>query len=83
MIIICIIFFLNIQGRRCELRDCCVIEDNAILPPETKVASFMRYSADNTINGGQGNSDSVPPAMQDLMIEFTKSYYDHFIPVSS
>lgn len=61
------------------MKDCCIIEDNAILPPETTVASYMRFKADGTIEGGQG-SDYVPVMMQDLMVDFTKSYYDRFIP---
>lgn len=39
----------------------------------------MRFKEDGTIEGGQG-SDYVPVMMQDLMVEFTKSYYEHFIP---
>lgn len=67
-------------GRNCTIKDCTIIEDNAILPPETTLASFMRYTADGKIEGGQGEPNFVPPAMQDLMVEYTKSYYDHFIP---
>jgi dynactin-5 len=63
------------------LKDCCIIEDGAVLPPETTVASFMKYTKEGTIEGGQGSA-YVPPAMQDLMIDFTKSYYEHFIPAS-
>uniref|UniRef100_A0A6B2E779 Dynactin subunit 5 n=1 Tax=Phlebotomus kandelakii TaxID=1109342 RepID=A0A6B2E779_9DIPT len=68
-------------GRRCVLKDCCMIEDNAVLPPETIVASFMRFTANGTIEGGQGNPNYVPAAMQDLMMDYTRNYYDHFIPV--
>lgn len=69
-----------LQGRRCVLKDCCIIEDGAIVPPETTVASFMRYTADGGIEGGHGGQNEVPPAMQELMIDYTKSYYEHFIP---
>ena len=31
-------------GRRCVLKDCCVIEDNSVLSPETVVPTFARYS---------------------------------------
>lgn len=72
---------LSMQGRRCILKDCCIIEDGAILPPETTVASFMKFTKQGTIEGGQGNPNHVPPGMQDLMTEFTKSYYEHFIPL--
>ncbi|XP_031623219.1 dynactin subunit 5 [Contarinia nasturtii] len=70
-----------IIGRRCTIRDCCIIEDGAVVPPETTVASFMKFTAQGTIEGDQGNPNFVPPAMQDLMIDFTKSYYEHFRPM--
>lgn len=71
---------LSIQGRRCLIKDCSIIEDGAILPPETTVASFMKFTKEGTIEGAQGNPAEVPPAMLDLMVDFTKSYYEHFIP---
>lgn len=71
--------FTIFQGRRCVLKDCCVIEDGAVLPPETTVSSYMRYTARGTIEGGQGNPYFVPAAMQDEMINYTKSFYEHFV----
>ncbi|XP_011199836.1 dynactin subunit 5 [Bactrocera dorsalis] len=68
-----------IIGRRCALKDCCIIEDGAVLPPETTVASYMRYTAKGTIEGGQGNPNFVPAAMQDQMVDYTKSFYEHFL----
>lgn len=67
-------------GRRCTLKDCCIVEDGAVVPPETTIASFMRFTKDGTIEGGQGNLAFVPSAMQEQMTEFTKSYYEHFVP---
>lgn len=64
------------------IKDCTIIEDGAILPPETTLASFMKFTKDGKIIGGQGNDGGVPPAMQDMMVDFTRSYYDHFIPAS-
>nr|QBH72931.1 dynactin subunit P25 [Liposcelis bostrychophila] len=62
-------------GRRCVLKDGCMIEDNTILPPETVVPSFTRV-------GGSGVAvDELPECTQDLMIDFTKTYYQHFLPV--
>ena len=61
------------------IKDCSIIEDGAILPPETTLASFMKFTKDGSICGGQG-TESVPPAMLDLMVDFTKSFYEHFIP---
>jgi len=63
-------------GRRCTIRDCCFIEDGTILPPETVVPAFSRYS------GSPGRSvGELPECTQDMMIDFTKSYYQHFTPV--
>jgi len=39
----------------------------------------MRFTAEGEIKGAQGNH-FVPAAMQDQMIEYTKSFYEHFIP---
>lgn len=72
------LFCLFGQGRRCTIRDCCIIEDGAVVPPETTVASFMKFTAKGMIQGDQGNPNFVPPAMQDLMVDFTKSYYENF-----
>lgn len=69
------------QGRRCVIKDCCIIEDGAVVPPETTVASFMKFTAKGTIEGDQGNPNFVPASMQDLMVDFTKSYYENFTPV--
>lgn len=50
-----------------------MIEDNAVVPSDTTLASFSRYS---------GNPativDDLPECMQDLMIDFCKGYYEHF-----
>lgn len=70
--------FIFIQGRRCTIRDCCIIEDGAVVPPETIVGSFTKFTAKGSIEGDQGNPNFVPPAMQDVMIDFTKSYYENF-----
>lgn len=71
-----------LQGRRCVIKDCSIIEDGAILPPETTLASFMKFTKEGKIEGGQG-TEKVPAAMQDLMQDFTKTYYEHFIPAST
>nr|CAH0111910.1 unnamed protein product [Daphnia galeata] len=62
-------------GRRCILKDCCMIADNTVLPPETVVSPFTVYS------GSPGHCiEELPEAMQDLMIDYTKSFYQHYIP---
>jgi len=64
-----------IIGRRCVLKDCCMVADNTVLAPETVVPSFAIYS------GSPGlHTRDQPDCTQDLMIEFTKSYYQHFLP---
>jgi carbonic anhydrase/acetyltransferase-like protein (isoleucine patch superfamily) len=68
--------FLGLQGRRCVLQDCCMIEDGAIVPPETVVPTFARFSGSPAKKIGE-----LPENTQDVMIDFTKSYYQHFTPV--
>ena len=34
----------TLQGRRCVLKDCCAVADNAVLPPETVVPPFTLYA---------------------------------------
>lgn len=66
---------LLLQGRRSVLKDCCIIEDNTILPPETVVPPFTRYA------GSPGRCvGDAPECTQDHMIDFTRSYYQHFVP---
>ncbi|XP_045536615.1 dynactin subunit 5 [Papilio machaon] len=65
-------------GRRCVLKDCCMIEDNSVLPAETVVPSFARYSGSPA-----RHITTLPEAMPDLMTEFTKSYYQHFVPITA
>ncbi|RZC43146.1 dynactin subunit 5 [Asbolus verrucosus] len=62
-------------GRRCILKDCCVIEDNTILAPETVVPPFTRC------RGSPGtNVSDLPECQADLMVDYTRSYYQHFQP---
>ena len=63
------------QGRRCVLKDCCMIEDGAVLPAETVVSSFTRYGG----SPARVVAD-LPEVTQDLMVDFTKNYYLHFVP---
>ncbi|RZF36577.1 hypothetical protein LSTR_LSTR010688 [Laodelphax striatellus] len=63
-------------GRRCILKDCSMIEDNTILPPETVVPPFTKYSGSPGLCVGE-----LPECTQDIMIEFTRSYYQHFVPL--
>lgn len=63
------------QGRRCVLKDCCYIEDGAVVPPETVVPSFTRFAG----NPAKCVED-LPECTLDLMLEFTKNYYQHFLP---
>ena len=66
------------QGRRCVLQDCCMIEDGAIVPPETVVPTFARFGGSPAKKVGE-----LPENTQDMMFDFTKSVYQHFIPVGS
>ena len=51
-----------------------MIADNTVLPSETVVSPFTVYS------GSPAKcSDELPEAMQDLMIDYTKSFYQHYL----
>ncbi|XP_019865310.2 dynactin subunit 5 [Aethina tumida] len=62
-------------GRRCVLKDCCFIEDNTILAPETVVPPFTRVSGSPGVAVGD-----LPECQADLMVDFTRGYYQHFQP---
>jgi len=64
-------------GRRCVLKDCCAIGDNTVLGPETCVPCFAFYSGSPGVY-----TTEQPDCTQDLMIEYTKSYYEHFLPLA-
>ena len=63
-----------VVGRRCVLKDCCVIEEGAVVPPETVVPAFTRYAGSPA-----KKVDELPECAQDVMIDFTKSYYNKFV----
>ncbi|KAJ8676246.1 hypothetical protein QAD02_012032 [Eretmocerus hayati] len=62
-------------GRRSVIKNCVFIEDGAVIPPETVVPSFSRYAG----NPAKCVED-LPECTLDLMLDFTKNYYQHFIP---
>ncbi|KAI4493035.1 hypothetical protein M0802_009747 [Mischocyttarus mexicanus] len=62
-------------GRRSILKDCCYIEDGAVVPPETIVPSFTRFSGNPAVC-----IEDLPECTLDLMLDFTKNYYQHFLP---
>lgn len=69
------IAFVSLQGRRSVLKDCCYIEDGAVVPPETIVPSFTRFA------GSPATCiEELPECTLDLMVDFTKNYYEHFLP---
>ncbi|XP_013421988.1 dynactin subunit 5 [Lingula anatina] len=65
-------------GRRCVLKDCCAIADNTVLPPETVVPPFTYFSGSPGLFAGE-----LPECTQEMMIDVTKSYYQHFLPLQS
>jgi len=65
-------------GRRCVLKDCCYIQDNSILASETTVPSFAVYRGSPATHVAE-----QPDCTHELMIEYTKSYYQHFTPTGS
>ena len=65
-------------GRRCVLKDCCMIEDGAVLPPETVVPALTRYAGSPARRVGE-----LPECSQDMMVDFTKTYYKNFTPTNN
>ena len=70
------VFCIHSQSRSCILKDCCRIEDNTVLPPETIVPPFMIYAG----NPGQCVGE-LPPSTQEIMSEVTRGVYQHFKPI--
>jgi len=52
-----------------------MVVENSIVAPETVVPSFAVYGGSPALH-----IDDQPDCTQDLMIEYTKSHYDHFLP---
>ncbi|CAI8016834.1 Dynactin subunit 5 [Geodia barretti] len=63
-------------SRSCILRDCCTVLDNTVLPPETVVPPFTVFGGSPGVMVGE-----LSESVQDVMIEATRSYYQHFKPV--
>lgn len=62
-------------GKHCVLKDCCAIADGTVLPQGSVVAAFAVYS------GSPGRMTAeLPECTQDVMTDYTKSYYEHFKP---
>jgi len=64
-------------GRRAVLKDCCMIADNTVIAADSVVPTFAIYKGSPGVH-----VDDQPDCTQDLMIEHTKSYYQHFLPNS-
>ncbi|XP_003739899.1 dynactin subunit 5 [Galendromus occidentalis] len=62
-------------GRKAVLRDCCMIADNSVVSPETTVPSYAIYAGVPARYAGE-----LPGPCQDIMADYTNSYYLNFIP---
>ncbi|CAH1273064.1 dynactin subunit 5 [Branchiostoma lanceolatum] len=67
----------SVIGRRCVLKDCSAIAPNTVLPPETVVPPFTVFSGSPGLYAGE-----LPECTQDLMIDLTRNYYQHFLPIA-
>lgn len=65
-------------GRYCNLKDGCFIADNSVLPHCTNVPAFAVYSGSPAVFVSE-MFESIP----DVMMDFTKSYYQKFKSNSS
>lgn len=64
-------------GRRCIIKDCSAIADGTILPPETVVPPFTVFAG----SPGKYVAD-LPETTQDLMVDATRGFYQHFLPAN-
>jgi len=63
------------QGRFAIIKDCCRIEDNTVIPPNSVVPSFSVYK------GSPGKLvDELPESIQDIYEAQTKDRYSKFVP---
>jgi dynactin-5 len=53
-----------------------MIEDGGIVPPETVVPTFARFAGSPARKIGE-----LPENTADIMVDYTKSIYSHFVPV--
>ena len=51
-----------------------MIEDNTIVHPETDIPSPTHYTGRPAVR-----KDNLPDCTQDIMIDFTRNYYQHFL----
>lgn len=68
------IFCHFFKGKGSVLKDCCLIEDNTFLPPDTIVPPFTVFSGSPA-----KHTENLPDITSNLMIDYTKSIYHHFI----
>ncbi|XP_059142397.1 dynactin subunit 5-like [Physella acuta] len=62
-------------GKNCVIGRRSLLKDNTVVPPETVVPPFTLYSG----SPGKMTVD-LPDCTQDLMIDITVNYYQHFKP---
>lgn len=66
-----------VLGRLTMLKDCCAILDGTVLPPDTVVPPFAVFAGNPGRQVGE-----LPEITQELMIDFTWSFYRNMLPMS-
>lgn len=66
-----------VLGRLSMLKDCCAVLDGTVLAPDTVVPPFAVFAG----NPGRQIGE-LPEITQELMIDYTWSFYRNFLPES-
>lgn len=66
-----------VLGRLSMLKDCCAILDGTVLAPDTVVPPFAVFAGNPGRQVGE-----LPEITQELMIDFTWSFYRNLLPMS-
>ena len=66
-----------VLGRLSMLKDCCAILDGTVLAPDTVVPPFAVFAGNPGKQVGE-----LPEITQELMIDFTWSFYRNLLPMS-
>ena len=66
-----------VLGRLSMLKDCCAVLDGTVLAPDTVVPPFAVFAGNPGCQVGE-----LPEITQELMIDYTWSFYRNFLPMS-
>ncbi len=65
-------------GRKTIVKDCAAILDGSVVAPETVIPPFAVFGGSPAKCVGE-----LPECTQDLLVDATVSYYQHFVPITA